>query len=178
MRFSPGSAMSRSTCSCAKRQYSPICVASATCSSSLGTPQPIVAMRAVPVLILSTSYSGTPMSAKAIFAGASQTRSVTTSASPRPATRSIAWSMSSIERGSSAATRSGVKDLRNSIRCLPCSGGSASTSDGPPGFTPYSPITCSAAGHGGLICCSVFADEYVSESCRTAMTSSHRVTTQ
>ena len=127
-------------------------------------------MRAVPVLILSTSYSGTPMSAKAIFAGASHTRSVTTSASPRPTTRSIASSMSSRLRGSSAATRSGVNDLRNTWRWRACSGGSRSTSDGP-GLMPYSPITCSAAGHGGLICCSVFADEYVSESCRTSMTS-------
>ena len=58
MRFSPGSATRRSTCSFAKFQYSPIAVASSTCSSSEGTPQPIVASRAVPVLILSTSYSG------------------------------------------------------------------------------------------------------------------------
>ena len=116
MRFSPGSATRRSTCSFAKFQYSPIAVASSTCSSSEGTPQPIVASRAVPVLILSTSYSGTPMSAKAIFAGASQTRSVTTSASPRSMTRSIASSMSSRLRGSSAATRSGVKERRKTCR--------------------------------------------------------------
>ena len=56
------------------------------------------------------------MSAKAIFAGASQTRSVTTSASPRSMTRSIASSMSSRLRGSSAATRSGVKERRKTCR--------------------------------------------------------------